>query len=244
MIRKGQNSFIALVISMLSLSLYAQSEQSENNRFKVGVDAGYTNTSLDANISNLIDSKYSARGGFGVNISAEMNVWKTLFVATGISYLQRNYTFERTGSRKGWKSQFDNDFISVPVLVGGYLLNNPYTSNGVWIKVAGGIYSEYWTKMKTKGRYPVFTELQPDESFNYTTVSEKYDFGKNEKQLRRLAMGLQGQFQIGYSLDNLDFYASYNYLYGLTDTFKYHTPGKKKTTRDSHMITIGAAYKF
>ncbi|MCC9042765.1 PorT family protein [Myroides sp. M-43] len=243
MISKKLGSLTAIVLSMLSISTYAQSEQKEN-RFKVGIDLGYTNTSLNANISNLVDSKYNSGGGFGVNVSAEMSVWKTLFVSTGVSYLQKNYEFERTGSREGWYSEYNNDFIAVPLLVGGYLINNPYTSDGVWVKVAGGIYSEYWTKMKTKGQYPVFSELQADGTFNYTQVSEKYDFKKNENQLRRLAMGLQGQVQVGYSIEKIDVFLGYNYLYGLTDTYKYDSPGDKKITRDSHMVSVGAAYKF
>ncbi|MCC9043628.1 PorT family protein [Myroides sp. M-43] len=243
MISKKLGGLTAIVLSMLSISTYAQSEQKEN-RFKVGIDLGYTNTSLNANISNLVDSKYNSGGGFGVNVSAEMSIWKTLFVSTGVSYLQKNYEFERTGSREGWYSKYNNDFISVPLLVGGYLINNPYTSDGVWVKVAGGIYSEYWTKMKTKGQYPVFPELQSDGTFNYTQVSEKYDFKKNENQLRRLAMGLQGQVQVGYSIEKIDVFLGYNYLYGLTDTYKYDSPGDKKITRDSHMVSVGAAYKF
>ncbi|MDM1398641.1 outer membrane beta-barrel protein [Myroides odoratimimus] len=243
MISTKLGSLTAIFLSMFSMSLYAQTEQKEN-RFKVGVDLGYTNTSLNANISNLVDSKYNSRGGFGINVSAEMNVWNSLFVSTGVSYLQRNYEFERTGSREGWYSKYSNDFISVPLLVGGYLINNPYSTNGVWVKAAGGIYTEYWAKMKTKGQYPVFSELQPDGSFNYTTVSENYDFKKNENQLRRLSMGLQGQVQVGYAIDKIDVYLGYNYLYGLTETYKYDSPGNKKNTRDSHMISIGAAYKF
>ncbi|MFM9403727.1 outer membrane beta-barrel protein [Myroides odoratimimus] len=243
MISTKLGSLTAIFLSMFNMSLHAQTEQKEN-RFKVGVDLGYTNTSLNTNISNLVDSKYNSRGGFGVNVSAEMAVWKNIFVSTGVSYLQRNYEFERTGSREGWYSKYSNDFISVPLLVGGYLINNPYNTNGVWVKAAGGIYSEYWMSMKIKGQYPVFPELQPEGSFNYTQVSEKYDFKKNENQLRRFSMGLQGQVQVGYAIDKIDVYLGYNYLYGLTETYKYDSPGNKKNTRDSHMISIGAAYKF
>ncbi|MHC5202752.1 outer membrane beta-barrel protein [Myroides sp. LJL119] len=236
-------SISAIILSMFSLSIYGQTQQT-NSRFKVGIDAGYTNTSLNANISNLVDSKYESRGGFGINVAAEMNVYRSLFVSTGVSYLQRNYEFKRTGSREGWYSKYNNDFIAIPLLVGGYLINNPHTSDGIWVKAAGGIYGEYWAKSKVNGQYPVFPELQPDGSFNYTKVSEKYDFKKNENQYHRVSMGLQGQIQVGYSIDKIDLYLGYNYLYGLTDTYKYKSPGNKKITRDTHMVSIGAAYKF
>lgn len=46
--------------------------------------------------------------------------------------------------------------------------------------------------------------------------------------LRRLSMGLQGQVQVGYAIDKIDVYVGYNYLYGLTETYKYDSPGNKR----------------
>ena len=218
-------------------SLFAQ------NKVKLGVDAGYTYSSFNTDISNLIDSKYKSRYGFGINFSAEVSIWRSLFVSSGISYLQKNYEFQRTGSREGWYTKYDNDFLSVPVLVGGYILNDPNQSTGVWIKVAGGMYTEYWLSMKREGQCPAFTTLRPDGTLTYTKTSDKYDFDKNENQLKRFGYGLQGQAQLGYSFDKIDVYASYNYQYGLSDITKYNN-NNRKTTRDSYMISAGVAYKF
>ncbi|UYW01106.1 porin family protein [Flavobacterium agricola] len=238
MVKKTIQALGVVAILLTSSATKAQT------KFKVGIDAGYTHTTLHADVSGLVDSKYTGRGGFGTNISAEMNVWKTLFVSSGVSFIQRNYKFERTNSRQGWYTKFDNEFLSVPVLVGGYLINNPYETDGIWLKVAGGVYGEYWLSQKRDGQYPVFSELQPDGSYNYTQVSEKYDFKKNENELERFAFGLQGQAQLGYALKTFDVYLGYNYLYGLTDSNKYRISGSKKTTRDSHMLTLGVGYKF
>ena len=213
------------------------------NKVKLGVDAGYTFTSLNQDLSNLVDSKYISRYGFGINVSVEMPVWKSLFVSTGLSYLQENYEFERTGIREGWYTKYNNDFISLPLLVGGYIINNPYETNGVWVKVAGGMYTDYWLAMKREGQYPVFSELQPDGTFNYTKVSDKYDFKENENNLKRLGFGLQGQVQLGYSLDKIDVFASYNYQYGLSNMTKDDIDNQKMT-RNSYMISAGVAYKF
>lgn len=213
-------------------------------KVKLSLDPGYTYTSLNTDISNLVDSKYESRYGFGINFSAEISIWKSLFVSSGISYLQKNYEFRRTGSREGWYTKYDNDFLSLPLLVGGYILNNPKNSNGVWVKIAGGMYTEYWLSMKREGQYPVFSELQLDGTFNYRKTSDKYDFDKNENQLRRLAYGLQGQAQLGYSFDKIDVYASYNYQYGISDIKKNNTSIDQKETRDSYMISAGIAYKF
>ncbi len=60
-----------LCIGLLALGtgVFAQ------NRFKIGLDAGYTYSAMHANLSNLVDSKYTSRYGIGVNLSGEYMVW-------------------------------------------------------------------------------------------------------------------------------------------------------------------------
>jgi len=214
------------------------------NQLKVSLDAGYTNSVLHSNLSNLIDSRYTTRSGFGVNLSGEYMIWKSLFVSTGISFQQKNYKFERTGNRAGWYTNYTNDFLTFPLMVGGYILNNPHETTGVWIKVAGGMYTDYWLRMKREGRYPVFNELQENGTFNYTEVSDTYDFKKNENQLNRWGYGLAGQVQVGYSFKKFDVYGSYNYQYGLSDINMANDDKDRKSTIRSYMISLGASYKF
>jgi hypothetical protein len=180
----------------LSLFLLASLGLSAQNKLRVAVDGGYTYSAMNANLSSLVDSKYTARYGFGINLSAEYIIWKSLFVSTGISYLQKNYQFERAGSRAGWFTKYDNDFLAFPLLVGGYILNNPHEGKGIWIKLAGGMYTEYWVNMERNGQYPVMSEIQENEHTNYAKVSDTYDFKKNENQLNRFGYGLQGQAQL------------------------------------------------
>lgn len=230
---------------VLSLFLFAVSaEVAAQNKFKVGLDAGYTYSVLDANLSNLVDSKYSGRYGLGVNLSGEYIIWESLFVTTGLSYLQKNYLFERTGSKTGWYTRYNNDYLSMPLMVGGYVLNNTHGKKGVWLKLAGGMYSEYWLSMKREGQYPVFSELQEDGSNNYVKVSDRYDFDKNENHLNRFGYGLQGQAQLGYSFDKFNVYGAFNYQYGLSDINLSNTDKNQKSSNRSYMISIGAAYKF
>lgn len=229
---------LCLCLLSAGSSFYAQ------NKFKVGLDAGYTYGTLNANMSNLIDAKYVGHYGFGINLSGEYMIWKSLFVSTGISFLQKNYEYQRTGSRAGWYTKYDNDFLNFPLLIGSYVLNNPHENKGVWMKVAGGMFTEYWLSMKREGQYPVFNELQTDGTFNHTKVSDTYDFQKNENQLNRVGYGLIGQAQIGYNFKKFDVYGSYNYQYGLSDINKDNEDKNQKMTRRTYMVSIGAAYKF
>ncbi|MCT4217335.1 outer membrane beta-barrel protein [Elizabethkingia anophelis] len=229
-----------LCAALLSLgtSLLAQ------KKFKIGLDAGYTYSVLNGNLSNQVDSKYSGRYGVGVNLSGEYMIWNSLFVSTGVSFLQKNYKYKRTGTHSGWYSDYTNNFLSFPLMVGGYILNNPHESKGIWIRLAGGMYSEYWLSRKFDGQYPVFSEQQLDGSFPYNKVSGTYDFKENENQLNRWGYGVQGQAQLGYSFKKFDVYGAYNYQYGLSDI---NLTNKDKATKEalrSYMISVGVSYKF
>lgn len=217
---------------------------SAQHHFNVALDTGMTSSILNTDLSNLVDSRYKSRTGFGINLSGEYMIWKSLFVSVGLSYQQKNYQFERTGSRTGWYTKYDNDFLTAPLMLGAYILNNPHETKGVWLKVAGGMYSEYWLSMKRKGRYPVFGELQESGEFNYTELSDTYDFKRNENQLNRWGYGIIGKAQIGYSFKKFDLYGSYNYQHGLSDVNKDNQDKSQKASIRSHMISIGASYKF
>ncbi|MYZ59109.1 PorT family protein [Elizabethkingia anophelis] len=237
--KKLCQAFLCLSVFPMGSGLYAQ------NKFKIGLDPGYTYTVMHGNQSNLVDSRYSGRYGFGVNLSGEYRIWNSLFVSTGFSFLQKNYKYERTGSRSGWYSKYDDNFVGFPLLIGGYILNNPHESKeGIWIKLAGGMYTEYWLSRKVNGQYPVLGELQEDGHYNYVKVSEKYDFKKNENQFNRFGYGLQGQAQLGYSFKDFDLYGTYNYQHGLSDINKINEDKNKKMTTRSYMISVGISYKF
>ncbi|QGN24067.1 outer membrane beta-barrel protein [Elizabethkingia anophelis] len=225
-------------LCLLPLGISAQ------NKFKIALDAGYTYSVLNGNLSNQIDSKYSGRYGVGVNLSGEYMIWNSLFVSIGVSFLQKKYKYKRTGIHSGWYSDYTNNFLSFPLMVGGYILHNPHESKGVWIKIAGGMYSEYWLSRKFDGQYPVFGELQPNNTFPYVEVSDTYDFKKNENQLNRWGYGVQGQAQLGYSFDKLDVYGTYNYQYGLSDINLTNKDKAMKEALRSYMISVGVSYKF
>lgn len=228
-----------LCLSFASKGLFAQKKL-----FKVGLDVGYTYNVVHTNLSNLVDSKYTGRYGIGVNLSGEYMIWKSLFVSTGVSLLQKNYEFNRTGTRSGWYTKYNGNFLSVPLMIGTYVLNNPYQDKGIWLKLSGGVYTDYWLSLKREGSYPLLGELLPDYSnYTYRKVSETYDFKKNENQFNRLGYGLQGQIQLGYSFEKIDVFASYTHQYGLSNIYETENKEQKMSNR-SYMISVGASYKF
>ncbi|MBV8325228.1 outer membrane beta-barrel protein [Chryseobacterium sp.] len=217
---------------------------SAQHHFNLALDAGVTSSSLHADLSNQIESRYKSRIGLGINLSGEYMIWKSLFASVGLGFQQKNYEYQRTGNYAGWYSRYTNNFLTAPLMIGAYLLNNPHETQGVWLKAAGGMYSEYWLSRKISGRYPVFNELQEDGSFNYTEVSDTYDFKANENQLNRWGYGIIGKAQIGYSFKKFDVYGSYTYLHGISDINKDNQDESRKESLRSHMFSVGASYKF
>lgn len=217
---------------------------SAQNKFKIGLDAGYTYSVMHGNLSNLKDSRYTAGYGYGVNLSGEYRVWKTVFVSTGVSFLQKNYDFKRTGAYSGWYSNYTNNFLAFPLLLGTYVFNDPHETKGIWGKLAGGMYTEYWLSRKYDGQYPVFGETSIDGKDPYTKVSGTYDFKTNENQFSRIGYGVHAQAQLGYSFNKFDVYGAFNYQYGLSDITKANNGKNTKMSTRSYMISVGAAYKF
>ncbi|WP_300491751.1 outer membrane beta-barrel protein [Flavobacterium sp.] len=215
-----------------SIALQAQS------KFKAGFDMGYTYSNLNANLSNLVESKYSGSYGFGASLTGEYAIRKPVFLKTAVSFLQKNYTFRRTGSRLGWYTKYYNDFLSIPFLVGVTVFSSADKSQGVWLKIAGGTYIEYLMRLQRKGQYIALTENR------YKKVSETYDFKKNENMLNRLGYGLQGQLSLGYSFKKWTFYGTGNYQYGLSDISMANTNKNMQKTIQSYRIAAGTSYQF
>ena len=233
------------VVWLLCLGLSVSGGLQAQSKLKVELDMEYTYSILNANLSNLIESKYSGGYGFGVTVNGEYPIWKSLFLATGISYLQKKYAFQRTGIYSGMYTKYHNDFLSVPLLVGGYILEVPKGQQGIWIKVAGGVYGSYWMRMNRQGRYPVLSEFSPvNYEITYKLVSDTYDFKTNENMLNRFGYGMQGQLTLGYSFSKFDIYGSFNQQYGLSDISKSNKNKNLKKTIRSYMISVGTSYRF
>lgn len=233
-----------LLFCFLFLAAVFLQEAVAQGNLKLNLDAGATYNSLDYNLSNRIDSRYNGRWGFAANLSLEYRFYDSFFVSGGVSFMQHNFEFERTGSREGWYTKSRNNYLNIPVLVGAYLINNPFKSEGLWLRVAGGAYTGYWLSMKRKGQYPVLFEVQMDgEKPLSEKISERYDFKRNENQLNRIHYGIQGQFQAGYSFGKYGIYASYSYLYGLSGLQKNNVNDRDMFHKTS-MINIGISRNF
>ncbi len=242
-----KKTFIALILATCAMTTQAQERQGDSwqasNRWKVEAEVGASISTLDINVTGLPNTAYKVRGGVAFGVAAEYNVVDNLAVGLGVRFVQRNYLYENSGSNP-WNTRYTNNFISVPLTVGYYLLHNPYREKGLWLKPQVGVYYEYFTSMRTKGTY--IMDLM--EGYNGAGVhidyESKYDFGSNDNHLRRSLFGGEAGLQVGYSFGCIDAFATYRYQYGFTHIYQEKSRTSNTARRNSSVITIGAAYKF
>lgn len=235
---------IVFMVIFIAITFHPTCLFAQNKKMKVGIDLGLSRSNLTSDVSNLKDTRYDVGNGISTGIDVEYNFFSDFVVSSGISFIQRNYEYRKTNPSIGTQTNFRNNFLNIPLGIGVYILNNPHKEKGVWLKVQGGVFYEYFTSMHRKGDYPIIAEIQLSGELPLSHVDEKYDFGKNENKLRRSFWGLEGMGFAGYSFDKIDVFASYAYQHGLTSIYKVKTNAKKKNKRNSHVISIGVAYKF
>ena len=151
--------------------------QQSSYRWKVEAEAGVSCSVLDTDVSGLSETYYKVRPGFTAAIGAEYNIVDQLAVGAGIRFVQRDYLYQNLGG-DSWNTRYNNNFISIPLHVGYYLLHNPYHEKGLWIKPQVGIYYEYFTSMHTKGMYPMNIMEGYKGNGSYIRYNTTYDFGR------------------------------------------------------------------
>ncbi|AQX02251.1 outer membrane beta-barrel protein [Elizabethkingia anophelis] len=218
--------------------------QAQQGSLRIELDVGSSYSLLRSDMSSLVSSKYSGMRGFGVNSSLEYEFLNKLFVSGGVSYLERNYKFSRTGVYQGWYTDYHNSYLVFPLRLGGYFLGGGNKGRGIWLKGSVGLYSDYWLSMRRVGRYPVLGEEQLDGSLDYRESSDRYDFKGNESQLRRFGYGWEVRGSVGYEFKALGVYIGYQYQGGLSDQSKTSEGTRDKSRVESYMFSLGVGYRF
>ncbi len=156
--------FILLGIIAIPSSVKAQ-------KLKVSLSAGLSKSILNSDVSNLVNTRYDTKTGVATRVNLEYNFFKDFIVGTGLGFIQKNYEYKKTDNITGTHTLYKNNFMDIPLNVGLYLFNNPHKENGIWLKVQGGVFYEYFTRMHRKGEYPIFAQLQEDGSYMLAILS-------------------------------------------------------------------------
>lgn len=220
----------------------------DQTMLRVEVSGGLSMNSVRQNLSNLIHSRYIGKEGYFVNASVAYRFEDPLIITAGISLLQKDFEFKRSGPYEGVFTDYNTTYLNFPIMLGAYLIN-PYKEKGWKLSVAAGGYLGHWLDLKRKGRYQSFAGLEFDdvlkeEVFPWATVEERYDFDTNENQLNRFDYGVQGEVKVIYDFSKyLGCSLGYTYKHGLSNIYKTNINDHPIYNRTS-VISIGMSYKL
>ncbi len=237
--------FIVLVMASCGMGTMAQNTATRlgSYRWKVEAEAGVSCSVLDTDVSGMTGTSFKVRPGVTVGIAAEYNAVDNLAVSLGVQFVQRDYLYLNKGSDT-WKTRYNNNFVSIPLTVGYYLLHNPYTEKGLWLKPQVGVFYDYFVSMHTHGTYPMNIMEGYSGEGTYLDHKSTYDFSTNENHLRRSLFGGEVGVQVGYSFGRVDVFAGYRFQYGFSHIYQEKSHGSKTARRNSSVITVGTSCKF
>ena len=125
-------------------------------QLSAGVEGGYTKNYLVTNNANRAFTNYQPRGGFDVGIVFQYKISDWFAVAADPSFVQKNYSQQRSAFFAGVYQDNYNSYIQLPVM--GHFMFGGSRLKG-FLNV--GIYGGYWQAGTVKGQMPSYSILRP-----------------------------------------------------------------------------------
>jgi hypothetical protein len=228
--------FIAFIIVILFV-------QPSKSQFSVGVDAGYAYNHLNTDISNRAFTKNINKNGYSSGLQINYNISNLLCLQTGIGFLQKNYSYTRTGVYLGVYETFTNSYFQMPINVQLKILK--IKKFKLFIKA--GIFGAYWAFAKVNGAMPnifnstntIGNDGQIVQYLSLTVYSEKYQF--NGTKDNRFEFGLSTGISIYYELNNkYSVFIETSYYQSLIDQQKNYMINQVSKANQTLCFSIGS----
>ena len=206
-----------------------------------GIEAGMSSNSLNTNIKNRTSSVIKSVIGYEVGIPIQNKIKKWLFLQSTPSFIQKNYSINRTDSLQGVFDQHNNTYFQIPLL-----LNFIY-GNRLHFFANAGIYLGYWMMGRLKGETPnIFSVTnagagQQIETFQLTAYNQKYNF--NSKIDNRIEFGWVAAVGLKYTFKKRIFiFLEYSYYQALTDQQKKYMINQIPQFNQTKTFSFGVSY--
>lgn len=200
----------------------------------IGVKSGLTSNHLITDLSNL--RFVENRRGQGYNISADFLYSPSgrIFLRTGISLCQKNYSLARTG---GAYEDFSNTYFQLPVAVQWQVPVGKFN-----IYASTGIYGAWWTYARIKGSTPNVLDIATGTPgvyyFTPATYNVKYNF--DPRRDNRLEYGWLTSVGAGYGYKpNIVLVASIDYSRSCSDTQKKYMLNQTAKYNETYFFSLG-----
>lgn len=235
---KHQAFLLLFTTFFISTSLSAQ------EKFRVSFSGGLNNNDITYSADNRINTEYVGKTGNYFKAGFNFKIHKYISIQTGLAYLNKNYQYQRTGSREGISTLYETRYFNIPVMVGVQPLYNALKDTKFNFEIYAGTYAGWWNTLDRESTVEVFGELNLD-GFPRKTVTEAYDFAKNENHFNRVDFGLQAETRVEYNFyKNMNVFVEYSFMYGLSDNQKNQLRKTSNYYYTTSNYGIGISYNF
>lgn len=226
---------------IIGVNAYSQDVNAYSQK-RIIVKGGINNNDITFNTAGRVKTEYIGQSGNFLSVGLEIQINSRFGLYGGVSFLNKNYRFQRTGSIYGGQySNYKTRYINVPFLLTFKPLEYVLKDSKFGFSVMAGSYLGYWTSLNIDGYYKLFVE-QSDKLKYY---KGKYDFDKNENNYSRLDYGLQTGANLSYDISKrVSILIDCTLLYGLSDNKKKTVRQASKYYYTTYNFGLGIAYKF
>lgn len=183
----GQKIFLFIPFALLTRLSLAQSV--------AGVEIGFTDNSINANISNRTSTILTSKSGYSAGLLFEFKVHSFFYLRLSPNISQKNYEIKRTDSLNGVFTAYSNTYIQLPLRLGVFFGKRFQ----VFSEIGG--YSGYWIEGSLNGSVPnIFsvTDANGLERFSLTHFSQEYQFSSQTDN--RFEFGWNAAVGVKYNL--------------------------------------------
>ncbi|WP_435261979.1 hypothetical protein [Tenacibaculum sp. nBUS_03] len=232
------------VFLLLFITLFTNHTISSQEKYRISLSGGANSNDITYSASNRVNTEYTDNSGNYFKAGFNFKAYKSISIQTGLTYIDKNYQYQRTGSREGISTIHRAKYFNIPVMVGIQPLQNSLKSTKFNFEVFAGPYVGWWNSLERESTVEVFGELDFG-GFPRKTVVESYNFDKNENQFNRVDYGLQAETRVGYNLyKDMNLFIEYSFMYGLSDNQKNELRKTSNYYYTTSNYGIGVSYNF
>ncbi len=241
--RKKILILLACFSTLAATKLYGQQQ-----RYEVGLSAGYTRNSLTTDLGNRSSTRNYPVNGFQVAVPMQYHVNEWFAVQLDLSYIQKNYAIRRTAGFRGVESELKNGFIKAPLMA--HFSFGEQDLRG-FLNLGG--FAEYWINSRIKGtNLDLFTDRITDQDegshdvfdfFDLTPFDERVSF--DSKRDRRWQLGLLAGVGVEYRVaEKYKVFTEARYYYSVTDLQKNYMINQIPRYNNTIGVQVGVLYGF
>jgi Outer membrane protein beta-barrel domain len=215
-------------------------------QLSIGIEGGYNKNYLNTNNANRAFTDYIPLQGFDMGIPIQYKIADWFAIGTDISFVQKNYSQQRSAFFAGVYQDNTNSYVQLPVM--GHFMFGGQRLKGF---LNAGIYAGYWMYARVKGEMPNILNISNDSTstssvYDYEnpySYNEKYTF--NNTKDNRWEVGWIGGLGLSYDLnDHYQVFAEGRLLYSFTDQQKNYMINQVPRYNTTYGINAGLMYTF